>query len=158
MYKDAFTLPGLVENIMFQFTKIGFREYLNEKLPKTPNYHYLTNIEEKIQNYIQQDIKAGRKIDDIITKEEVIQLFKKQNHVCYYFWFKGTAYNWSLDRIDCNKAHISGNCIIACIEGNRQRSTIFIGKFYRRKAFIRFAKSHPMMYLIDENNKKVCLL
>ena len=154
MYKDAFTLPGLAENIMFQFSKEGFNEYLSEKPPKT-NYHYPTNIEEKIQNYIQQDIKAGRKIDDIITKEEVIQLFVKQNHVCYYCWYKGTVYNWSLDRIDCSKAHISGNCVMACIDCNRQRSTTFIGKFYRRKALIRFAKTHPMMYLIDENNKKV---
>ena len=27
-------------------------------------------------------------------------------------------------------------------------------KFYRRKALLRFAKNHPMIYLIDEKNKR----
>ena len=107
---------------------------------------------------MEQDIKAGRCIEEcerLITKEEVVELFRKQNYVCKYCWHPGTVYNWSLDRIDCSKAHISGNCVIACVDCNRQRKTTFIGKFYRRKALIRFAKSHPMMYLIDETNKRV---
>src|SRR5271165_1247676 len=162
MYKDAFTLPGLAEKIMFQFSKTGFKEYLKESPPKL-NFHCYppTNIEEKIAHYIQQDIKAGRCLEDeedpqYITKEEVIKLFKKQNYVCYYCWFTGTVHNWSLDRIDCSKPHISGNCVMACVSCNRQRKTTIIGKFYKQKALLRFAKqTHPMINVIDESNKRV---
>ncbi|HLX53662.1 MAG TPA: hypothetical protein VKR58_06960, partial [Aquella sp.] len=152
MYKDAEGLPGLAENILFQFSKMGFKEYLKETPPNPKNCHCPNNIEEKIAEYKQQDIKVGRCLDNYITKYEVVELFKKQNYVCYYCWYQG---NWSLDRIDCSKAHTSDNCVIACINCNRQRKTTFIGKFYRRKALVRFAQTHPMIYLIDESNKKV---
>src|SRR5271166_1454919 len=88
-------------------------------------------------------------------KDEVMELFKRQRYVCYYCWNKGPACDWSLDRIDCSKAHTSGNCVIACVNCNRQRKDTFIAKFYRRKALLRFANTHPMIYLIDERNKRV---
>src|SRR5271165_4520463 len=164
---NLITVRDLLEwyNNLFQFSLKGFKEYLKQKPPKTDKCFCPTNIEEKIAHYMEQDIKAGRCIEErerLIIKEEVVELFRKQNYVCKYCWYPGTVYKWSLDRIDCSKAHISGNCVIACVDCNRQRKTTFIGKFYRRKALIRFAKLeqssgliHPMMYLIDETNKRV---
>ena len=156
MYKDGFTLPALSETILFQFAQKGFKEYLKQEPDvSTGAYFCPNNIDVKIKDYKEQDIKAGRPLDNYIEKNEVIALFKKQKYVCYYCWNLGTVYNWSLDRVDCSKAHTSGNCVIACINCNKQRSDKFMPKFYRRKALLRFAKSHPMIYLIDEKNKRV---
>src|SRR5271165_5108450 len=155
MYKDGFTLPGLSETILFQFAQKGFKEYLKREPDiDTSTYFYPPNIDKKIENYKEQDIKAERLLDNYIQKDEVIELFKKQKYGCHYCWSSSTVYNWSLDRIDCSKAHTSGNCIIACINCNRQRKDTFMPKFYRKKALLRFAKSHPMIYLIDEKNKR----
>ena len=112
-------------------------------------------MNKKLLNYKLQDEKAKRSLSSYITKSEVEELFKKQRYVCYYCWKKDTVYKWSLDRIDCSKAHISGNCVIACVDCNRQRKDMLMSKFYRRKALLRFAKIHPMIYLIDEMNKRV---
>src|SRR5271166_1587966 len=155
MYKDGFTLPGLSKTVLFQFAQKGFKEYLKqEPNVNTSTYFCPKNICEKIKNYKEQDIKAERPLDNYIEKDEVMELFKKQKYVCYYCWSLGTVYDWSLDRIDCSKAHTSGNCVIACVHCNIQRKDTFMPKFYRRKALLRFAKKHPMIYLIDEKNKR----
>jgi hypothetical protein len=65
------------------------------------------------------------------------------------------VFNWSLDRIDCSKSHVAGNCVIACVDCNVQRKDTFLPVFYRRKALLRFANNNPMIYLIDEKNKEV---
>ena len=60
-----------------------------------------------------------------------------------------------MDRIDCSEGHSSGNCVIACVNCNRQRRDTIMKKFYRKKALLRFAKTHPMIHLIDKANKRV---
>ena len=156
MYKDGFTLPGLSENILFQFAQQGFKEYLKQEPDvNTGHYFYPKDIDAKIESYKSQDRKAGRLLDNYIAKDEVMELLRKQRFVCYYCWNKGTVYNWSLDRINCSKGHTSGNCVIACFNCNRQRKDTLLTKFYRKKALIRFANSHPMINLIDEKNKRV---
>ena len=156
MYKDGFTLPSLSENILFQFSQLGFKEYLKQEPDvETSKYSCPYNIQQKIKNYRSQDLKAERSLDKYITKDEVTELFKKQKFVCYYCWSKGTVYDWSLDRIDCSKGHTSGNCVIACVRCNKRRKDTFMQKFYRSKALLRFAKTHPMIHLIDEKNKRV---
>jgi hypothetical protein len=80
-------------------------------------------------------------------------LFIKQKGVCFYCWSR--LYDWTLDRIDCSKSHVSGNCVIACVNCNKQRKDTFMPVFYRKKALLRFAKNNPMIYLIDEKNKEV---
>ena len=156
MYKDGFSLPGLSENILFQFSQQDFSDYLKQEPDvDTSSYTHPKNIDEKIKDYKQQDRKAKRSLSNYITQAEIIDLFIKQKYVCHYCWTLSTVYNWSLDRIDCSKAHISGNCIIACVKCNKQRKDTLMEKFYRKKALLRFAKTHPMIHLIDNKNKRV---
>jgi len=156
MYKDGFSLPGLSENILFQFSQEAFQEYLKEEpdVNVSKNY-YPKNINEKIADYKSQDRKAERSLDNYISKDEIKELFDKQKYVCYYCWSPSTVYHWSLDRIDCSKGHITGNCVMACVYCNRQRKDTIMKKFYRQKALLRFAKTHPMIHLIDKKNKRV---
>lgn len=156
MYKDGFSLPGLSENILFQFSQVGFAEYMKEEPDvNTGQYFSPKNVDKKIEQYKEQDRIAKRSLENFITKEEVTDLFKKQKYVCHYCWAIGTVYNWSLDRINCSKGHILGNCVIACIKCNVQRKDMIMQKFLRKKALLRFAKTHPMIHLIDEKNKTV---
>ena len=141
MYKDGFSLPGLSENILFRFSQLGFSEYLKQEPDVNTNgFTYPKNIDEKIESYKQQDRAANRALSSYITKADVITLFKKQKYVCRYCWSLGTVYNWSLDRIDCSQAHISGNCVIACVNCNKQRSDTLMEKYSRKKALLRFSK------------------
>jgi hypothetical protein len=166
MYKDAFTLPGLSENILFQFAQDGFDEYLKQESPANVSHRFVpTNIDKKLKNYKKQDTKVNRALDDFIEKHEIMKLFKKQKYVCYYCWCLLTKNekkvknrkntNWTLDRIDCSKAHLSGNCVISCWDCNHKRSDTIMKKFYRKKALLRFAETKPMIYVIDKANKEV---
>ena len=58
MYKDGFSLPGLSENILFQFSQEGFQEYLQEEPDvDVSKYFYPKNLDEKIDDYKRQDRK-----------------------------------------------------------------------------------------------------
>ena len=133
-YKDGFSLPGLSKNILFQFAQKGFQEYL-KSCPdvETSKFSYPKNIYKKITSYIEQDIKASRSLDNYIREDEIKELFKKQKFVCYYCWGLGIIYSWTLDRIDCSKGHLSGNCVVAHEYCNIQTRSAFIPKFYRKK-------------------------
>ena len=156
MYKDGFSLPGLSENILFQFSQQGFQEYLKqEPNVNVDNYFPPKNIDKKIIGYRKQDKDANRSLTNYISHEEITELFKKQKYVCYYCWSLCTVYDWTLDRIDCSKGHTTGNCVVACVNCNRQRKDTLMKKFYRKKALLRFAKTHPMIHLIDKKNKRV---
>lgn len=156
MYKDGSSLPGLSENILFQFSLQGFEKYLEEKPDiDISKFSSPKDIDIKLKGYKQQDRKANRCLDNSINQHEVQSLFEKQKYLCYYCWNSKTISNWSLDRIDCSLGHISGNCVIACVKCNVERKDTLQKKFYRKKALLRFAETHPMIHLIDERNKRV---
>jgi hypothetical protein len=103
MYKDAYTLPGLAEHILFQSALDGFDEYLKLGTPALgleaePNvgppaqHHFIpTNIETKLERYKTQDLKAERALDNFIEKDEIMELFEKHKYCCYYCWCSLTA-------------------------------------------------------------------
>jgi len=64
----------------------------------------------------------------------------------------------SLDRIDNSKSHTKDNCVAACISCNSTWKNLLYKKFYRHKAMLRFSKKVLLIYLIDEDNKKVFFL
>ena len=69
MYKDGFSLPGLSENILFQFSQDGFSEYLQlEPNVNTSRYTYPKNIDEKIKRYQQHDREAKRSLSHDIRQ------------------------------------------------------------------------------------------
>jgi len=59
MYKDAYSLPSLSENIMSQFSLIDFESTLNNTIP--PLNDNIPNIypTSRIKDYITQDLNAG---------------------------------------------------------------------------------------------------
>ena len=155
MYKDGFSLPALSEKLMFSFMFEGFEEFKRNQIPKDDEYVIPDNINSKIDQYKKQDEKAHRNTANFISYTFVKKLIAEQSFKCYYCHNMLSKHSWTLDRIDCNKAHISSNCIIACDICNKQRKDELFNKFYRKKALVRFSKVKPMIYLIDEQNKEV---
>lgn len=163
MYKDGFSLPQLSEKIMFSYMLQGFEEYKDDTIKPSKDYTMPNNIIDKRANYKIQDKKVKRNLENYITVEQIEKLIAVQSFKCYYCHRCLDNDQWSLDRIECDKAHIENNCVIACLNCNKQRKDELFQKFNRKKALLRFAREksddgklkHPMIYLIDEDNKEV---
>jgi hypothetical protein len=155
MYKDAFSLPALSENILYQFQIQGFEDYLklNPPIPDKPLQIYNDEIEKRIARYRVTDIEKNRDITNLVTVEDVRFLIKRENYCCHYCWYRLRYNSWSLDRVDCLKAHTKENCVAACVSCNTSRSDQLYKKFYRHKALLRWEKEHPMIWLFGEENK-----
>lgn len=89
-----------------------------------------SHIKNKLYNYKQQDvIKKKLNEANFVSFDETVNLLKTCNlKCCYcssevYILYKRVREmkQWSLDRIDNNIGHNSGNLVIACLECNLKR-------------------------------------
>jgi hypothetical protein len=89
-----------------------------------------SHIKNKIYNYRQQDIiKKKLNEKEFVSFEETIELLKKCNMKCCYcscevhilYERVREMKQWSLDRINNDIGHNSGNLVIACLECNLKR-------------------------------------
>jgi hypothetical protein len=89
-----------------------------------------SHIKNKIYNYKQQDIiKKKLNEKEFISFEETIDLLKKCNLKCCYcskdvyilYERVREMTQWSLDRINNDIGHNSGNLVISCLECNLKR-------------------------------------
>jgi len=90
----------------------------------------LSHIRTKLSGYKQQDI-LKKKLDDseFVSFNEVVTLLRDCELKCHYcsqevyilYERVREMKQWSLDRIDNNIGHNSGNLVIACLECNLKR-------------------------------------
>jgi len=66
MYKDAYSLPSLSEN-MCQFSLIEFEQTLTNIIPPTNENIPKIYPSSRIKYYKTQDLNAGRSMDNYIT-------------------------------------------------------------------------------------------
>ena len=157
MFKDAMSLPALSEKILFQNELIEFNNaYIHERNERNESAFIYSDIAKKLEGYKVQDLKVKERYDEkaFIGVDEVEELIKNDNNKCHYCWSDLKKY-WSLDRLDNKHGHNKGNCVLCCVSCNKQRKDDFYMKFYRKKALLRYSKEHPLIYLIDEENKEV---
>ena len=122
--EDLFTFIERKSNIKNKF-----------KLDLTEQYYYiiLSQINKKLSSYKQQDIiKKRLDTEKFIHIEEVIDIFRKNQLSCHYC--KEKVYllyeivreinQWTLDRINNDIGHNSGNCVLACLSCNLKRRRI----------------------------------
>jgi len=95
-------------------------------------------IQQKINGYRSQDIqKSLYKDTDFVDFEHVLNLMMECQNVCYYC--KNQVYvlyeivrepkQWSLERIDNKIGHDRGNVVIACLNCNLRRKTMYHERF-----------------------------
>jgi hypothetical protein len=89
-----------------------------------------SHIKNKLCSYKHQDIlKKKLNEDDFVSFEETIELLQKCNMTCCYCSDKmyilyervREKKQWSLDRINNDIGHNSGNLVISCLECNLKR-------------------------------------
>jgi len=141
MYKDAYSLPSLSENIMSQFSLIDFESTLNIEIPPLNDNIKKIYPSARIKDYITQDLNAGRSINNYITADEIIKLLEKFNYRCIYFHIGLNYRSWTLDRINNRIAHLYSSCVIACLTCNVNRKDMLFKQFYRSEALKRYDKN-----------------
>jgi hypothetical protein len=104
-----------------------------------------SHIKNKIYNYKQQDIiKKKLNENEFVSFEETIDLLKKCNMKCCYcssevyilYELVREMKQWSLDRINNDIGHNSGNLVIACLECNLKRRRTNKDKFMFTKNMV----------------------
>lgn len=156
MFKDGMSLPALAEKIMFGYELQEFNETYKHETITPCKYKDFTNWKDKKQGYITQDKNSGRYDKNaFISHDEVLELTKKQSGKCLYCHYWLNDEKWTLDRIDNELGHNSGNCVLACVTCNKYRSDQNFNEFKRKQALFRYARDNPMIHLIDEANKEV---
>ena len=157
MFKDGFSLPALAEKIMFYYELKEFNEdFIKKQLKYNNKVDIYDNIKTKLQGYKIQDNGNNIFVESkFIKQNEVKNIIFNQGGKCLYCWKKCENDTWSLDRINNDFGHNSDNCVLSCVKCNVQRSDSLYSIFYRTKALQRYSYNHPLVYLINEENKEV---
>jgi len=123
---------GLNEVQLSQETQLNILQSIKNETLEKNNYTSLitSHIKMKICGYKQQDILKKKLEEDYLVKfNEVIDLLINCGMKCAYcsqqvyilYERVREMKQWSLDRIDNDIGHNSGNLIIACLECNLKR-------------------------------------
>jgi hypothetical protein len=119
--------------------------FIDDKTKNNYIYELTTHIKNKINNYKHQDIiKNKLNKDKFVSLRETIELLRKCNMKCCYcsddvyilYEMVREMKQWSLDRIDNDIGHNSGNLVIACLECNLKRRRTNKDKFMFTKKMI----------------------
>ena len=95
-------------------------------------------LERKIKSYRAQDIKKDKLNEEKLIKiDECIDKLVLSKMKCYYcnenmllvYENVREPKQWTLDRIDNNKGHITENVVISCLDCNLKRRTMDDRKF-----------------------------
>jgi len=93
---------------------------------------------QKMSGYKYQDIKNGiYNMDEFIQFPQIIALLQTSQLSCYYCqnkvqllheWVREPC-QWTLERLDNDKGHNSGNVVISCLSCNLRRRTMYHERF-----------------------------
>jgi hypothetical protein len=111
---------------------IGLGLENNYKLGLTDEQYKIivAQINKKIYSYKQQDIiKKRLETEKLIGLEEVLTILKSNQLCCYYckkrvnllYDVVREMNQWTLDRINNDLGHNSGNCVLSCLSCNLKR-------------------------------------
>lgn len=149
MFQDAVSLPGCAEKIMY---KTAFNNLPEIDPSVVEPFEFPI---ERFNNYIKQDIKAGRTIDYklYMTPKCVNHHLKNQQYKCNLCKKALSVETVSVDRLNNDKAHNWNNIHITHIACNIARKDMSIKQFQNKK----FAEGHHdhIIYSIDEEQKEV---
>lgn len=124
---------GLNETELSHKTQLEFindENILNNSFKNKYITKLTSHIKNKLLSYKQQDItKKKHNSDNFVSLKETIKLLQESQLCCcycseqVYILYELVRENkqWSLDRIDNNIGHNTGNLVISCLECNLKR-------------------------------------
>lgn len=126
------------ENILKQI-------YTKNIINKEQCEFFIHLINKKISGYRYQDIEK-HKLDThkFITLDKIIELMIECENICYYcknnvkilYEFVRETTQWTLDRIDNNLGHNNDNVMIACLNCNLRRRTMYHERYAFTKQLV----------------------
>lgn len=162
MFKDAVSIPGLAEKIMFQSS----RQSVKVSLPDKHKWARISDemLEKRIAGYVKQDAKAGReyKDDEFLDLATARKLVEESNYRCAHCFNsigerrnQPERYQLSFDRIDNSLAHVKGNLVVSCVGCNKTRGDQLYSAWRFRSEAKRIHHISPQVKLISDANKSV---
>jgi len=136
------------------------KENIEHDIQKISKKIILQEINKKINNYKQQDLKKNiYNINYFITTIQVVQKLNEIHLKCFYcnselfivYDIVRETNQWTLDRIDNNIGHTNDNTIVSCLKCNLKRRNINKVKF-ENSCKITFIKSCDKNNDNDNNN------
>lgn len=119
--------------------KILMSENVSFTLSPNPLCSKVKNeINTKLRTYKASDVSRSLHGTSICNCDVIIDMMIRQKCKCYYchkeflVLYKNTRdpLQWSVDRIDNDKAHCEDNIVISCLRCNLQRRTRDFNEFY----------------------------
>lgn len=132
--KEKYAFPEDYYNVSKQQTLIN-QLFLKCNFTHSNNIRQL--ISKKVSSYIQQDKKKERNEESFITVDETIEKLVCSQMKCKYcntqikllYKIIRDDDQWTLDRIDNDRAHTKDNVIVSCLKCNLKRRRIDKDKF-----------------------------
>lgn len=121
--------------------QIELLEHLGNKTNTCAQYVY-QQIHIKQSGYKAQDMQKGLySPDEFIQFNEIVELMKTSNLICYYcleptqliYEHVREPKQWSLERLDNSLGHNTNNVVIACLQCNLRRKTMCSDKYVATK-------------------------
>lgn len=132
--KEKYAFPEDYYNVSKQQMLIN-QLFLKGNFTHSNNIRQL--ISKKVSSYIQQDKKKERNEESFITVDETIEKLVCSQMKCKYcntqikllYKIIRDDDQWTLDRIDNDRAHTKDNVIVSCLKCNLKRRRIDKDKF-----------------------------
>jgi len=111
---------------------------INETKPHPHILFIQQQLKHKLYGYYYQDLKKKKYSEDLFIKlENIVKLLIDCNFDCYYcknkvqvlYQHVREASQWTLERIDNEFGHNDGNVVIACLQCNLKRKTMYHERF-----------------------------
>lgn len=149
------------------FSKNDF--FLNSQIEMCNNIHTISplhlkmkqEINSKLYSYKHQDIKKKKyNKGEFITFEQTIQKLIDSNFKCFYcnqnvnvlYEEVRDPTQWSLERIDNTFGHNCSNVVIACLNCNLRRRTMYYERYVQTKQLLHIIKRDSTIYTSDTHS------
>ena len=106
-------------------------------------------VRQKISGYRGQDVeKRILDIEKLITLQDVLDLFKTSELLCYYcrepvlllYEFVREPKQWTLERLDNSQGHNRDNVVLACLHCNLRRRCMASERYVQTKQMTKIVK------------------
>ena len=127
----------------------------NNDTTLSPDFHtqyiplFTQQIRQKISGYRSQDVEKDiLDIQMFVTYQDVLDLFKISDMICYYckdkvlilYEYVREPKQWTLERLDNKKGHNRDNVVLACLRCNLRRRCMAYERYVQTKQMAKIIK------------------
>jgi hypothetical protein len=144
---STYSQRNLIEAIYSKIIQSNYTENINEE-----HIAFIQQqIRQKIRGYAQQDILKNKlSKESFVNIQDIITKLKECNILCIYcrepvlvlYEYRNDPRQWTVERVDNKRGHVSDNFEIACLSCNIRRRTMRPDKYILTKQLRYIVKSN----------------